>query len=192
MITAKKLLKNYENCESIFLYGSHARKPKKSKDIEIGAIFNSKINKRKLLKELDNKTPKNTHAYPFIKENIKNKKPITSFTQPLFCLSIIKDSKTLAGKEIVETITKPKITQEDLRREIGFQLGQALAALKAYRNNNTQNAKELSTKPALYGSRTLIYANKKEFYTNYKKITQETTKILENNKHKKCVKTPTK
>lgn len=184
-----KILDNYDYCESVFLYGSSSREEDNVKDIELGVIFKSEVEKSQstLLNELDEITSSDVNAFPFIKDNMTKGEIITSFTSTIFCYNIIKDGETIVGKNIVENLSIPNIKEEDLRREVGFQLGQALASLKSYRNNNYEIAKEMYSKSVLFGARAYIYKKEGVLYTNYSKIVKESKRLLNNKEYIDCV-----
>jgi predicted nucleotidyltransferase len=118
---------------SIFLYGSRARTDfKEDSDYEVGFIQNKKGEiSRIALKEFVNN--KKILIFPFVKNELVNYSLNTPFQKDIYMYELIKAGKTLAGEKFIENLKPSKITTVSLIERLGFDLGQALAAVFASR-----------------------------------------------------------
>ena len=140
---------------SVFLYGSRARDDfKEDSDFEIGVIQNQKgdIARTDLKEFVRNKS---ILVYPFVKSELENFSLNTPFQKEIYMYELIKAGKTLAGAKFIENITSPKIMTVSLIERLGFDLGQALAAVFAFRQKDDVNSSMEFAKSCLFGTRVL-------------------------------------
>jgi len=185
---------------SVFLYGSRARTDfKDDSDFEVGVVQNkqgdiARITLNEFVKN------KNILVYPFVKSELENYSLNTPFQKDIYMYELIKVGKTLAGEKFIENLTSPKITTISLIETLGFELGQALAAIFASRQNDEVNSSMEFAKSCLYGTRVLeifgltkfaftfdeIYELSKEIdLENYREVVDYAFEIRKNNSRPK-------
>lgn len=147
---------------SVFLYGSRARKDfKEDSDYEIGVIQNKKgdISRVELKEFVANKR---ILIFPFVKNELENYSLNTPFQKEIYMYELIKTAKTLTGEKFIENLKPPNIETVHLIERLGFDLGQALAAIFASRQNDNVNSSMEFMKSCLFGTRVLeIFESKK-------------------------------
>jgi len=140
---------------SVFLYGSRARTDfKEDSDYEMGVIQNKKgeIPRFQLNKFVNNKR---ILIYPFVKSELENCSLDTPFQKEIYVYELIKAGRTLAGGKIIENIKTPQIRTIHLIERLGFDSGQALAAIFASRQEDWVNSSMEFMKSCLFGTRVL-------------------------------------
>jgi len=155
---------------SVFLYGSRARDDfKDDSDFEVGVIQNKKgdISRAELKEFVSNKK---ILIFPFVKSELENCTLDTPFQKEIYMYELIKTGKTLAGEKIIEKIKPPKIKTIDLIERLGFDLGQALAAVFASRQNDIVNSSMEFAKSCLFGTRVLEIFELKKFAFSFDEI----------------------
>ena len=108
--------------ESIFLYGSKARKDSLPNSYyEIGVIFKNEnyISRSEIRKII---TDSNFSIYPFRLDEVRNATLDTPFQKKIYVRDICSSGRTLWGEKIIETMEKPKIELLDVLQDIRFQL----------------------------------------------------------------------
>lgn len=159
------------NPVSIFLYGSQATKTQNRKsDYEIGIIFcdDFYIHRNEIKKKIcDN----NYNVFPFKLSEIQNYTIDTPFQKNIYIASLINgNAKTIYGKKIIENLTIPKISKQDLLMDTSFNLGYALSAVRLMKENQTALANEFLYKSMFYATRNLIYCKHKTLLSGYSNI----------------------
>lgn len=151
---------------SVFLYGSRARTDSKSNsDFEVGVVIEKQgdVTRTELNEFVANK---NILVYPFVGSELENYSLNTPFQKEIYMYELIKAGKTLAGDKFIENLTPLKITTISLIETLGFELGQALAAVFASRQNDDVNSLMEFVKSCLFGTRVLeIFVLKKFAFT---------------------------
>lgn len=140
---------------SVFLYGSRARDDFKiDSDYEVGVIQNKKgdISRAELKKSVANKK---ILIFPFVKNELENYILNTPFQKEIYMYELIKAGKTLTGEKFIENLKPPNIETIHLIERLGFDLGQALAAVFASRQNDNVNSSMEFMKSCLFGTRVL-------------------------------------
>lgn len=164
---AEKLLGR--GASSVFLYGSRVTgDAMEDSDWEIGAIFEDE--KYVSRSELAKLAPAGVVVYPFKLNDIVSGNPETPFTKSIWLNEIIRTAKTIAGQDVISTITPPKITREDLIADSAFYKARALDAMLAKRHGHEDLAKDLFVKSCLLGLRNLILRKGGDLPVGYKKL----------------------
>lgn len=162
---------NIDGCISMFVYGSYARNPDYANDCEIAVLLDSEDMAPKMLNKFEtNFNNGNIKFFPFSKQRFVRYNLRTTFTKPIFYHEIIKDGFTVYGDKVLENISKPKIKKSDLKRDIGFQIGQIFAALKAHRYGESSVPIELTYKSGILGSRLKHIIDTGDVLTGYNNI----------------------
>lgn len=155
---------------SIFLYGSRARSDAiEGSDYELGILLPKKHNtSNESVREVVNCTTVSAYSFKF--EDFLENNIDTPFNKNLFMFELSKYGKTVRGRRIVEALKPPRVSALDLYSEAQFNLGYALGAVIAYRNDSISTAVALFYKSCLFGTRALIAARKGKFVASYPDI----------------------
>ena len=177
-IDLEKVLDELEkhNPVSIFLYGSRARTDATDEsDYELGVLFpEHQYVKRSLLKE---GMPDNVSVYPFKLEEFKIGNPDTPFNKNIYLQEIKKSGKTLRGEKVIEGMQVSAVTVLDVLMDVQFNLGYALGAVVAHRNESPETARMLFYKSCLFATRSLVVLKQKTLPTTYDEIVSVAQKL---------------
>lgn len=155
---------------SIFLYGSQARGDTTPRsDYEIGVLLPAdKYVGRAVLRDAI-KEP-NASVYPFRLEQFLAGNPDTPFNKKIYMREVIASGKTLRGEKLIEGMQLPSIETIDILSDAQFNLGYALAATIAHRDNSPTTANLLFYKSCLFGARALIMKKTGKLPATYDEI----------------------
>lgn len=175
-IDIEKVLDDIENvCEptSIFLYGSRARTDATdNSDYEIGVLLvESKYVGRAILREAVK--DKGVSIYPFKLEQFRAGNPDTPFNKKIYMRELILSGRTLRGENVIESMKAPSIETLEVLADAQFNLGYALAATIAHRDNSLQTANLLFYKSCLFGTRSLIMEKLGKLPSTYGEVVSE-------------------
>ena len=163
---------------SIFLYGSKATgSDNEDSDYEIGVIFeDDKYISRQII--ADKVSAKNFAIYPFRLGGIMHYDIDTPFQKTIY-LNILANggSKTLYGVPVLQNLSVPVITTEDLLADINFNLGVAFSAVRAYKEGNVNLANNLFYKACFFATRDLIYHRLNKLCLSYHEIYRASQEI---------------
>lgn len=155
---------------STFLYGSRARTDALERsDYEIGALFRK--NQRVEYKDVrEVVTERGINVYPFVYEDFLEGRLDTPFQQRIYMRELIVAGKTLSGKKVLENMDHPKIRASDIKEDLRFNCGYALAAIHPFRNGDLKSASLLFYKSCLFATRDLVMFESKTFPLTYDEI----------------------
>lgn len=167
---AQEIGNAFDNCVSVFVYGSYARNSSIANDCEMGVLLDDTVGADYLNEFGKDYNTDLIKFFPFSIEEFVQYNITTTFTKNIFYNELLHDAYTVYGEDTVESLESPEITLEVLKRDIGFQIGQAFSGLKSYRRDHLELATDLVYKSGLFGARLKHYAETGEFITGYKNI----------------------
>lgn len=168
---ANRVSNSIDGCESMFVYGSYARNPQNANDCEIAVLLDSRDIGSELLNRFETCfNDGEIKFFPFSKQRFVSYDLRTTFTKPIFYREVIKDGYTVYGDEVLEDTLVPSIRKSDLKRDIGFQIGQIMAALKAHRKGSIEISTRLTYKSGILGSRLKYIIDSGDVLTGYDNI----------------------
>jgi predicted nucleotidyltransferase len=174
--------------DSFFIYGSRARGDFKSgSDYEIGVLFDrDKKWGRQELVELGK--IKGLNLYPFVYEDFMEYKPDTPFPRVMYMREMVKCSKTLRGRRVVESMKPPRVKLIDLLEDALFQSARAFTAVMSSRQGDWVSASVGFTKSVLFGVRTLVILDKGRFPFLFSEMAREALKLELDSEYQDLVK----
>ena len=158
---------------SIFLYDSQARSDAiAGSDYEIGVLLKEEdyighLVLQEAVKEAS------VNVYPFRLEQFRTGNPDTPFNKNIYVREVIVSGKTLRGEKIIENMKPPSIRVLDVLSDVQFNLGRALSAIIAHRNNSTPTANLLFSKSYFFSTRALVMEKTGKFPITYASIISE-------------------
>jgi predicted nucleotidyltransferase len=166
-----------KGADSVFLYGSRARGDHEpGSDWEIGAVFREEnYVSRSQLSDLQTDA---VVIYPFKLNELQAGTVATPFTRSIWLNEIISIAKTIRGKEIINDIPQPEITNLDIVADSSFYKARALDAMIAQREGHEDLARDLFVKSTILGARALILAKRFPFPSSYPEIARIATPLL--------------
>lgn len=137
----------------------------KRSDIESAVIFRdgNYVSRR----ELKRFTTKKLRIYPFHLEEILKLKAKSPFANKFYFWWLSRNSKTVYGEQILENL-HVKLTASDLREEIDYARGTALAAMVSLRNGDKETAGWGFTKSCLLATAAAVGLKRKRPASSYR------------------------
>ncbi len=165
---------------SVFVYGSRGRGDfNTASDYEVGVVFDTEhyIDRKTIHGAVDNTAVK---VYPFKWEDLENGNLNILFQKSLYLRELKLGAKLLYGDDILTRIPVVPITLLDLLQRTRFDLGLALASLLSFRAGDKTTSMEEFSKSCLFGLRSLLIFENKQFPVGYDEI-YESSKYLDLN-----------